>query len=155
MPDRLAWDWLGSIADVTSLVMLPVTIYTAWKVQSLKKRLVANARLDPLLDKIRKTLGGLYDLEERYPKEQAGVHSDLRLCLARLYRYEKQFPDDVREIVQKLKSLEKRLSCDHTADEDWAGDRLRIVRDIIEEMSVLVDLLGESRESRQLGGHDA
>lgn len=52
MPDRLAWDWLGSIADVTSLVMLPITAYAAWKVRSISAKVAFNVRAPRTLDRI-------------------------------------------------------------------------------------------------------
>lgn len=47
-----AWTWLGRVADVASLVALPVSVYAAWKVRLIAKRLVFRVRAADILSKI-------------------------------------------------------------------------------------------------------
>lgn len=152
MPDRLAWDWLGSIADVTSLVMLPVTFYTAWKVRALKRQLVFFARLRELCSGIQRTLEqvrALLETEGESPRSQ--VVDEIRRCNVLVYRYQRRFAVDAQERIERIRVLERRLSEVHTDSVKWQTT----VDDVLTELGCLLVLARDQSASREIGGDDA
>ncbi len=156
------WEWadwtaLGRVADVASLVAAGASVIAVLKIGALKRRIVFNARMEPLVGEIRKTLEQLTDFADAYPERRIGIEAAIRQCLARLHRHEKQLPKDVVDLIRQLKALEKSLDAAHT-DPDASGGlapRQSIIEDMMIKLNVVAVLVDETRISRQIGGEDA
>lgn len=144
MAEWLSWDVLGNVADVASLATLPVSAYAALKVRALKRQLVSNALLDPLLAEID---GVLADPSLR----------SVRSVAALLYRQEKTVPRDIRDRIGRLRSLDQGVEDSHGADPAHVGDKMRlgVVNAMVEELEIIAGLLHDTRRRRQVGGEDA
>lgn len=144
MAEWLSWDVLGNVADIASLATLPVSAYAALKVRALKRQLVSNALLDPLLAKI------------------AGVLADpslrsVRSVAALLYRQEKSVPRDIRDRIGRLRNLDQGVEDSHSGDPAQVGDEMRpgLVNAMVDELEIIAGLLHDTLRRRQVGGDDA
>lgn len=144
MAEWLSWDVLGNVADVASLATLPVSAYAALKVRALKRQLVSNALLDPLLAEIDDVLDG--------PSLRS-----VRSVAALLYRQEKTVPRDIRDRIGRLRSLDQGVEDSHGADPAHVGDEMRrgVVNAMVEELEIIAGLLRDTQRRRQVGGEDA
>lgn len=121
MPDRLAWDWLGSIADVTSLVMLPITAYAAWKVRSLSAKVSFNVRAPRTLDRIEQLACRIEALLRSEKYDQHEVVSLISRCEAEIDTLRKGVSGEADNAARTVKSLLKEYSQGSSLGDDPAG----------------------------------
>lgn len=102
---RTAWDWLGSIADVTSLVMLPITAYAAWKVRSLSAKVAFNVRAPQTLDRVDELAGRIEELLRSDKYDSHEVVSLVLRCEAEIDTLRKGVSGEADSAARKLKLL--------------------------------------------------
>lgn len=118
---RTAWDWLGSIADVTSLVMLPITAYAAWKVRSFSAKVAFNVRAPRTLDRIDELAGRIEDLLRSENYDQHEVVSLILRCEAEIDTLRKGVSGETDGAARKLKLLLQQHDRGASLGNDPAG----------------------------------
>jgi hypothetical protein len=102
---RTAWDWLGGIADLTSLVMLPITAYAAWKVRSLSAKVAFNVRAPQTLDRVDELAEQVFTLLKETDRDVNLVVSLVMECEAQISSLGKGVSGVAGESAKELKLM--------------------------------------------------
>jgi hypothetical protein len=137
-----------------SLLSLGVSVFIAVRVQSLVARIAFFSRADEVLSEIRQAVASLNDGMAAFPADERRTVSEMRKCLAKVYRVAQATSPRTRAVARRLRKLEDEYVAavlDH--DTLWSVEqRERILWELFTQLSIFLDHAeAEIADRRALG----
>jgi hypothetical protein len=120
------WLWLGRVADVVSLLTLPVTVWAAWGVSRLKRRLAFRADSSRLVADLDTAVAMINASLQATPEDHRQVEVQVAAIVAMLDYRSGALSRPIRARQKKLERLVQELGqasgsgrLDHASDLAW------------------------------------
>jgi len=142
-------DWVGKPADVASLLSLAVSVYAAWQITVVRRRIAFDVRVDEKISEIEAFVGWFDANVSVFPENQRDATFRVNHCVAWLGRIQNFMPKDVKERIRGIGKIQKRYLL-ASRDEE----RLERLWELRSEVSIILALVKDSVADRRVGGID-
>jgi hypothetical protein len=150
-------EWIGAAADVSSLAALPVSVYAAWKIRGITRRIAFAARADSILTDLEADATYLEELLPEFVKHRRQADLKLKQCIAAIQRTSASASTDARRIGKRLSKLEADYDqLRASADIGQSPEAENLMRQMLEQIRVYSLEMRNIVADRRLGAnHDA